>query len=123
MYNILLEQVQFRQKVLYSRDAVEYVTHALQHGVTNQQDLAESAGMSVATLRRRLAARGVRFRDLKDKVLGTDAILLIQAGHNVETVAELLGYSDCRSFRRAFRRNFGESPGEYRSRVRSGQPH
>ena len=44
--------------------------------------------MSVATLRRRLASRNSRFRDLRDQVLATDALMLIQAGQSVEAVAE-----------------------------------
>lgn len=120
MYGVLLEQLRHRQKALYSRDVIEYAKHALRHGVTSQRAVAESAGMSVATLRRRLASRNSRFRDLRDEVLATDALMLIQAGQSVEAVAERLGYADSRSFRRAFKRHFGESPGDYRRRVMGG---
>jgi AraC-like DNA-binding protein len=120
MYGVLLEQLRYRQKILYSRDVIEYAKHALRHGVTSQRAVAESAGMSVATLRRRLASRNSRFRDLRDEVLATDALMLIQAGQSVEAIAERLGYADSRSFRRAFKRHFGESPGDYRRRVIGG---
>ena len=124
MYDALLAQLRGRHEDLASGDLVRYVDHAVRHGVTSQEAIATSAGMSVATLRRKLARRNVRFRELRDEVLGTGALMLIQAGHDVETVAERLGYSDARSFRRAFQRRFGESPSDYRSRLgRSARDH
>jgi len=122
MYDALLAQLRGRHEDLASGDLVRYVDHALRHGVTSQEAIATSAGMSVATLRRKLARRNIRFRELRDEILGTDALMLIQAGHDVETVAERLGYSDARSFRRAFQRRFGESPSDYRRRLGGSIP-
>lgn len=97
---------------------VEYTQRALVNGVSDQNTIAASAGMSVATLRRRLADLGTSFRAIKADQLAAQAMLLIHQGKTIDEIAERLGYSEPRSFRRAFQRRFGESPSEYRSRLR-----
>ena len=42
-------------------------------------------------------------------------------GHNIDEVAEAVGYSDSRAFRRLFRKTTGLSPAEYRRRFSSGR--
>jgi AraC-like DNA-binding protein len=96
---------------------VEYIQRAVVNGVSDQSTIAVSAGMSVATLRRRLADLGTSFRVVKEDQLAAQALLLIHQGKTVDEIAERLGYSEPRSFRRAFHRRFGESPSEYRSRL------
>lgn len=69
------------------------------------------------TLRRRLEGEGTSFqevidrvrRSLADRYLGQDQL-------SVEEVSVLLGYSDARAFRRAFRRWTGETPAQRRRR-------
>lgn len=101
---------------------LNYVRRALQNGVSDQVTIAASAGMSVATLRRRLALSGTDFRTQKLKSLSDQALQLIHQGKTVDEIAERLGYSEARSFRRAFRSQFGESPSEYRDRL-GVEPH
>lgn len=72
-------------------------------------------GVSVATLRRRLAAEGTGWQQVVDELRRDLATRLLTHGkHSVEAVAEQLGYVDARSLQRAFRKWTGSAPGAYR---------
>lgn len=80
------------------------------------EDIARELNMSSRTLRRRLATEGVSFETLVENARKTLAInLLANSDVSIERVAGETGYSDVRSFRRAFRRWTGASPHEYRT--------
>ena len=72
--------------------------------------------VSSATFRRRLAEEGISLTDIKERCRHLAAIELLapQARLKVADVATRLGFSDSRSFRRAFRSWTGQSPDEYR---------
>jgi transcriptional regulator GlxA family with amidase domain len=57
---------------------------------------------------------GMSFTDLRDGVFREVASSLISSGESVEHIAAQMGYSEARSFRRAFRRVFDSSPSEQR---------
>ncbi|MBD1587298.1 AraC family transcriptional regulator [Pseudomonas typographi] len=83
--------------------------------------VARQLGLSVATLRRRLAEQGESFQRLKDHERQALALSqLADAGLALETVAARLGFADSRSFYRAFRKWFGASPGHYRQLAQAG---
>ncbi len=86
----------------------------LEQGQRGEQDVAAALGISERSLRRRLEAEGVTFRDLRQRVLNEHARLLLAQGYLVEEVAEELGYSDARSFRRAFLSWNGVTPNAFR---------
>ena len=71
--------------------------------------------MSVASLRRRLEERGTGFREIRAATLAEAAKLRLDHGERVAQIAEELGFSDGRSFARAFREWTGQSPQQYRS--------
>lgn len=78
-------------------------------------DIAKEINMSERTLRRRLAEHDLTFDGLLDNVRRMQAMSLIQnIDIAIERVAELSGYGDARSFRRAFSRWTGMGPREYR---------
>jgi AraC-like DNA-binding protein len=84
--------------------------------------VAQQLGCSPATLRRRLALEGVRFREIREAVLDDVAKRwLADRTLGVETIAERLGYSDSFAFRRSFRRRNGRSPTAYRRELLGGE--
>ncbi|MEQ8262902.1 AraC family transcriptional regulator ligand-binding domain-containing protein [Pseudohaliea sp.] len=117
IYEVLLEQLRERPSQFHDDELVDYVQRALRQGVQSQAAIASSIGMSVATLRRQLARRDTDFRRLRDRVIAEDAVQLLHAGYTTEGIAEKLGFSDARSFRRAFQRVLGLSPGQFRARL------
>ncbi len=67
-----------------------------------QTFVARHLGMSVATMRRRLKQESTSFRTIRANVLNERARRLISRGEHIESVARALGFSDFRSFSRAF---------------------
>jgi AraC-like DNA-binding protein len=96
-----------------------YVRRRLRSAAPGQmpgfEALAESLGMSLSTLRRRLDAEGTSYRLLKDG-LRRDAALrqLSQSRKPVAEIALALGFTEPSAFHRAFRQWTGVSPGDYR---------
>ena len=91
---------------------------ALLHKAEGQADLdtiADRLHMSPRTLIRKLKQEDTRFQQLRDQTLSRRATQLLSLPHyTVAAVAEDLGYTDVASFRRAFQRWFGTSPGKFR---------
>ena len=71
--------------------------------------------MSVRTLQRRLVDSGTTFRSVSDEVRRQLALgYLADPAVSIAEVAFLLGFSEQRSFNRAFRRWTGETAGRWR---------
>ncbi|GAK32710.1 hypothetical protein JCM17846_26360 [Iodidimonas nitroreducens] len=85
-----------------------------EHGISEQSLIARALGMSVATLRRRLADEGVDFRGLKQRALNDRAKILLRQGYDLAEIADLLDYADFRSFTRAFKAQNGLTPAQYK---------
>jgi AraC-like DNA-binding protein len=84
---------------------------ALPDGSPELAHSARQLAMSVRSLQRQLAARGVRYQDLVDDVRRERATrLLREPGRSIDEVAFLVGFADASGLRRAFRRWTGESP-------------
>lgn len=99
-------------------DLVESVANRMRFGIETrptQKELASLVNVSDRTLRRRLGHQETTYRELRDSTRFERARDLL--GHSdmtVAQVAELVGYSDARAFRRAFKRWAGVLPNEYR---------
>ncbi|QIG49109.1 AraC family transcriptional regulator [Nordella sp. HKS 07] len=77
--------------------------------------IAAAAGISVRTLQRRLAERGVDYSALVEGARFDIAVhLLKDHGRKLIDIAFDLGYADAASFTRAFRRWTGVTPSEFR---------
>lgn len=96
----------------------DFVRRALARGVIDQTRIAALAGVSAATLRRKLEAEGTSFRDLRLAVLNGAAKTLLLRRRSVAEVADELGFSDFRAFNRAFKAWNGETPKAYAERLK-----
>lgn len=78
-------------------------------------EVGKLLGMSEATLRRRLEADGLGFRDIIGQVRMGRALTLLQSSDlSVTQIAYEVGYESISQFAARFRRHFGQSPGRLR---------
>lgn len=78
-------------------------------------ELATRLNISRRTLQRRFAKEGVRYSAVVEGVRKILALQYLEEGRlNIEQVSDLLGFSERRSFSRAFQGWFGVSPSKYR---------
>jgi AraC-like DNA-binding protein len=97
-----------------SGELVREVRALIAAGATEQDAVAERLCVSTATLRRNLSREGQSFRSLRRDVLYDQAQRLLLSERSIADIADLLGFSDVRSFNRAFRQWSGETPNTYR---------
>lgn len=77
---------------------------------------ARDLGVSVRSLRRRLAEEGLSYRRLTQEIQRNQACVLLRNGElTLQGVADALGFEDTASFHRAFKRWTGLTAGEYRN--------
>ena len=87
------------------------------HGQPTLDELASILNLSPRTLERRLSAQGASFRDIARKARHETACALIKTGRlNITQIAYQLVYADAANFTRAFRREAGMAPNEYRQK-------
>ena len=80
-----------------------------------QSELASLINVSERTLRRRLNRQDSSYRELRDEARYERARdLLLNSELSIAEVADAVGYSDARAFRRAFKRWAGCLPTEFR---------
>lgn len=85
--------------------------------------VAREVGLGPRTLQRRLQEEGQRFAEVRDRVRYRLALrYLEQPGADVESVSEKLGFSDRRSFTRAFSRWSGVTPSAFLRRAQASAP-
>ncbi len=95
----------------------------LERGSLDIESVAGDLGLSVRTLQRRLAAHGSDFQSLVDEKRRRRALkLLLQLELSISQVARLSGFSDDRSFYRAFKRWLGMTPAAYRKAQADNNP-
>ncbi|MCW4463545.1 helix-turn-helix domain-containing protein [Sphingomonas sp. BT-65] len=113
IYEVIAALIAERERATEPRDIPGRVRAALISGATGQAQVARLLGVSVATLRRRLAETSLTFRDLRAEVLNAQARALLAGRRHPGDVAEQLGFSDGRSFARAFKAWNGTTPARY----------
>jgi len=92
--------------------SVRGVLFELHGDAAHASAVARALGLSERTLRRRLRAEGTSFGDQSAKARFELARAYLR-GLPVRDVAEMLGYHDASTFRRAFRRWSGSTPAEF----------
>jgi AraC-like DNA-binding protein len=115
VYRRMIEFAEDRMRVGPSaHSAFSVVCDAFSENVYGESAVAQRACVSVATLRRRLQAEGLpAFRELRNRALSQAARMLLESRTSPSAVAEQLGFSDLRSFSRAFKRWTGLTPAAY----------
>jgi len=118
MYGLIADTIQQRSHVkMPIQKFAPKVTELLTKKIRPEPEIAAAMGISKRTLRRHLSTEQASFRSIYNQVLSERACTLLQNGHLIEEVAEELGYSDERSFRRAFLRWKNQSPASYQRQI------
>ncbi len=90
----------------------------VKHSTPSLQTVAQNLAMSPQTLRRRLREEGSSFQRLLDQLRCDLAIEALYLQHlSVEKASQMLGFSEVRSFSRAFKKWTGMPPTEYLHRA------
>ncbi|HEY8002969.1 MAG TPA: helix-turn-helix domain-containing protein [Phenylobacterium sp.] len=120
LHNRIISQIEARRPSNAPPPAlVDQVIDVLRAGLLFQDQVAARLGVSVATLRRRLEDEATSFRVLRRRVLSERARQMLAEGSEIDAVAEALGFSDARSFARAFTDWSGVSPAAW---VKAARP-
>lgn len=122
MFSRVIAYLERRTPRLESHSFKAQTMDFIRAGVLQQDLVAKKLSTSVATLRRRLDEEQTSFRKLVNRHRMEEATKLLDKGHSVSHVSDLLNYSDVRAFNRAFKRLKGETPAQYsqRSRISPG---
>lgn len=101
-----------REMTMLQKAAIENVMA----GVFTTAAVAAAANMSLRTAQRISSEHGTSIQELIDNVREKRAKeLLVNERNELSAISFILGYSDERSFRRAFRRWTGKSPSDFRA--------
>lgn len=121
----LLQQQGHRLLANYHRDlnlpneVRARICQSLLEGPVGPADTALELGLSTRSLRRKLAARHTSWRALYEEVrLDLAMLWLREPEAPLADIGLLLQFADQSAFNHAFRRWTGESPGQYRRRLR-----
>ena len=103
-------------------DAVSQILHiTLSTGLKSEEVVAKLLAIGPRTLQRALKAEGTSFREIRLRFVERGALsLMSETELSIEEIATTLGYSEPRSFRRAFKVWTGLSPSAFRSANRQG---
>jgi len=89
----------------------------LYSGPTHVEAVCNVLGVSRSTMQRRLREEGYTFHDVLNRVRFDLATrYLTKSDFSMSEISRMIGFMDPKSFFRAFRRKYGQTPEEYRSR-------
>ncbi len=97
----------------FSRTVADLI---VKNPTANKEDIAELLHMSGRHLNRKLSLEGGSFKILQDDVRARLAEQQLNSGAHVAEIAASLGFSDERSFTKAFKRWRGVTPAQFKSR-------
>ncbi|MER5526438.1 AraC family transcriptional regulator [Streptomyces sp. NPDC002677] len=90
------------------------LARSLPDRMPDPQDVAARLAVSPQTLRRRLAAEGTSFQQIRDQLRRDVAISALATGTiSIEDISQRLGFSESSAFHRAFKRWTGSAPRSY----------
>ena len=105
--------------VLSTEEVVSKLIYENPGRIWTLSEVAAKLNISPRTLIRKLESEGTKFQVVRDEQAKKQvANYLTDANLSVESIGHLLGFSDVSSFRRSFKRWFGETPSQYIARVR-----
>ena len=88
-------------------------------GCVRREQIAESVGLSLRTLQRKLGLLGTNFQDIYDQTRRETCLQLIQRGQlSFGEIAFQLGFSNQSAFQKAFKRWMGVAPSQYRQQIK-----
>ncbi|WP_428035944.1 AraC family transcriptional regulator ligand-binding domain-containing protein [Amphritea sp.] len=89
------------------------------NGCVRREQIAESVGLSLRTLQRKLGLLGTNFQDIYDQTRRETCLQLIQRGQlSFGEIAFQLGFSNQSAFQKAFKRWMGVAPSQYRLQIK-----
>ncbi|OUS00620.1 hypothetical protein A9Q81_10335 [Gammaproteobacteria bacterium 42_54_T18] len=95
-------------------DTVKDLIRQLGYRAATLDDIDEKIGIQPRSLQRHLSEQGTSFRLLKEEVLKEQAVkMLVFEKIDIETITQLLGYSEPSAFHRAFKGWFGKTPQQW----------
>ena len=119
----VIAQIEGRQNVSgREKSATQNVIQALENGRHTLGDVAGHLGVSTTTLKRHLKLEATSFRELMNDTFCRQAKSMIAQGVHPIEVSERLGYSEFRSFYRAFKNWTGQTPNNYRANAAAPSP-
>lgn len=105
-----------QQPLTWERRVRTTIEVSLPLGLPRAEDIAQLLNVSLLGLQRQLANEGWRYDSLLDECRQNLALnYLRDADCSLSDISDRLGFSDARSFTRAFRRWTGLSPGQFRN--------
>lgn len=113
----LLTDVYRRDRLLVPRLRALLVTHM--QTMRTAEEMAHALGTSVRSLYRQLEEEGTSVQALKDEVRKEQAMQLLHRSNlPIKQIAASTGFTNEKTFSRAFRRWFGKMPSQYRRELR-----
>jgi len=107
-------------RVQEGADTTDQVRRLVEQGLRgadhlDADEIARRLAISPQTLRRKLAAEGTSFREIRETVLRDAAVTsLVDGNESLAEISQRLGFSEPSAFTRAFRRWTGSPPSAYR---------
>ncbi len=117
LHDLLARSIEKKRKSIAAMTMTQQVKTLLRDGIVRNgcaKIVSNRLGISERTLCRRLASENTNFQALLDEVrCGLAVRYLVGESRTVRSVAKVLGYSEPKSFYRAFRRWFGMTTSQY----------